>query len=99
MANRENQKVHLILSGSAFPNMYWLVFGRLLSLANSFADIFDSLGLPCFSAMHFNVSFSSSRSVHLQFHSSPILNPVSFKAWGVIDTFLLVSAIRAAISF
>ena len=71
----------------------------MLSRVKSFVDILASLGLPCFSATHFKVDFSSSKSVHLQFHSSPILKPVSFSAWSVIDTFLLVPAISASISF
>jgi len=91
--------VQRILFGVFLPKMYWLVFGSVFSLAISRVDILVSLGFPCFSATHFSVDFSSSKSVHLQFHSSPILNPVSLSAWSVIDTFLLVPEIRASISF
>ena len=91
--------VQRILFGLFLPNIYWLVFGSVFSLAINRADILASLGFPCFSATHLSVDFSSSKSDHLQFHNSPILNPVSFSAWSVIETFLLVPEISASISF
>jgi hypothetical protein len=52
-----------------FPKMYWFVLGSAKSLAINLLDIFVCLGLPCFSATHLRVKFSSSRSVHLHCHN------------------------------
>ena len=65
----------------------------------SLRDILISLGLPCFSALHLSVLFSSSRSVHLHSHNSPILKPVSLSACSDVETFFVVPLIRASVSF
>jgi len=79
--------------------MYSLFFGSAFSMFISFCDILISLGSPCFSALHFIVFFSISRSVHLQCHNSPILKPVSFSAKSVVDIFLEQPFMSASISF
>jgi hypothetical protein len=79
-----------------FPNMYSLVLGSIKSIDINLLDILACLELPCFSAIHFRVKFSSSRSIHLHCHNSPILNPVSFKAKTHFPTFLLQPAINAS---
>ena len=83
------------LVGEDRRHTYW----ALRALAISLADIRVSLGLPCFSAWHLIVLFSSSRSVHLHFHSSPILKPVSLSACRAVESFLAVPFMSASISF
>jgi len=79
--------------------IYSLFFGSAFSMFISFCDIRISLGSPCFSARHLIVDFLMSISVHLQFHNSPILKPVSFSANNVVEIFLVHPFISASTSF
>jgi len=79
--------------------MYSLCFGSACSICISLFDILISLGLPCFSALHLIVLFSVSMSIHLQFHSSPILKPVSFNVCSAVAIFFVQPLISASASF
>ena len=81
------------------PKILSVVLDSAKSLAIKRLDIFACLGLPCFSATHFRVKFSSSKSVHLHCHNSPILKPVSFSPSTRVPTFLLQPATNTSTSF
>ena len=84
--------LHRALAKCVLLNMYSLVFGSAWSILINLVDILFSRGFPCFSALHFRVLFSSSKSVHLHPHNSPILNPVSFSARSIVAIFFACSA-------
>ena len=80
------------------PNMDSDLLGRLLSIASSFGESLNCRGCPCFSAVHFTVEFSVSRSIHLSFHTSPIRIPVSLSSCRQVAIFFPEAEIKQSIS-
>lgn len=85
--------------GFMSPKIFWLFFGRAITIPMHFELTFKIRGLLFFSGAILIVLLWQSRSVHLAVWSSPDLAPVSLRSCRNVAVFLPEPAISVSISF